>query len=74
MNFHKIYEKKLTCFFNCFKTTAGIKILTGNIFFCALVHAGSNLYFWSQRDLQGVQDRFFEKCEILSKIKGNASK
>ena len=58
----------------CFKTKAGIKILPGNILFCALVHAGSNLYFSSQRDLQGAQDRFFKKCEILSKTNGNSSK
>ena len=63
-----------TCFATCFKTPARIKILRRNITFCALVPVGSNLYFWSQRDLQGAQDRFFEKCEILSKIKGNVSK
>ena len=60
-----------TCFATCFKTPARIKIFTGNITFCALVPAGSNLYFLSQRDLQGAQDRFFKKCEILSKTNEN---
>ena len=58
----------------CFKTTARIKIFTGNIICCALVPAGSNLYFLFQRDLEGAQDRFFEKCEILSKINEKSSK
>ena len=58
----------------CFKTPARINILPGNIFFCALVPAGSNLYFLSQRDLEGAQDRFFKKCEILSKTNEKSSK
>ena len=62
------------CFASCFKTQARIKILSGSITFCALVPVGSNLHFVSQCDLEGAQDTFFEKCENLSKIKGNASK
>ena len=62
------------CFASCFKTPARIKILPGNIIFCALVPAGSNLYFLFQRDLEGAQDRFFKKCEILSKTNGKSSK
>ena len=58
----------------CFKTTARIKIFTGHITFCSLVPAGSNLYFLFQRDLEGAQDRFFEKCEILSKTNEKSSK
>ena len=58
----------------CFKTPARIKISPGNITFCAVVPAGSNLHFLSQRDFQGAQDRFFKKCEILSKTNGNSSK
>ena len=54
-----------------FNTQARIKILPGNITCCALVHAGSNLHFLSQRDLEGAQDRFFKKCEILSKTNEN---
>ena len=61
-------------FFNCFKTPARINLLHGNITFCALVPAGSNLHFLSQRDLEGAQDRFFKKCEILSKTNGKSSK
>ena len=62
------------CFASCFKTTARIKIFTGHIIFCALVPAGSNLYLLSQRDLEGAQDRFFKKCEILSKTNRKSSK
>ena len=62
------------CFVSCFKTTARINILRGNITFCVLVPAGSNPYFLSQRDFEGAQDMFFEKCEILSKTHGNSSK
>ena len=58
----------------CFKTTARIKIFTGNIICCALVPAGSNLYFLFQRDLEGAQDMFFKECEILSKINETSSK
>ena len=57
----------------CFKTTAGINITYRKATFCALVHAGSHLHFLSQRDLEGAQDTFFEKCEILSKTNGNSS-
>ena len=56
----------------CFKTTARIKILPGNIIFCALVPAGSHLHCLSQRDLESAQDTFFKKCEILSKTNGNS--
>ena len=56
-----------------FKTTAGIKIPHRKDTFCFLVHAGSNLHFLSQRDLEDAQDTFFEKCEILSKTNGNSS-
>ena len=58
----------------CFKTPARIKILTGNMIFCVLVPAGSNLHFLSQRDLEGDQDRFLKTCEILSKTNENSSK
>ena len=57
----------------CFKTTARIKITYRKVTFCALVPAGSHLHFLSQRDLEGAQDTFFEKCEILSKTNGNSS-
>ena len=57
-----------------FKTTARIKITYRKVTFCALVPAGSHLHFLSQRDLEGAQDTFFEKCEILSKTNGNSSK
>ena len=58
----------------CFKTLARINILSGNAIFCVLVHAGSNLHLLSQRDLEGAQNRFFKKCEFLSKTNGNLSK
>ena len=58
----------------CFKTVAGIKIPHRTVTFCALVPAGRKVYFLSQRDLEGAQDTFFEKCENVSKIKGNSSK
>ena len=58
----------------CFKTPVGIKVSHRKAPFCALVPVGSNLHFLSQCDLEGAQDTFFEKCENLSKIKGNASK
>ena len=61
------------CYVSCFKTTARIKILRGNITFCDLVPAGSNPYFLYQRDREGAQDTFFEKCEITSKTNGNSS-
>ena len=61
------------CFASCFKTPARIKIFTGNITFCALVPVGSHLRFSCQRDFEGAQDTFFEKCENASKIKGNQS-
>ena len=48
------------------KTTAEINILSGSNIFCGLAPAGSDLHFLSQRDLEGAQDRFFKKCEILS--------
>ena len=51
----------------CFKTPVGIKLPHRKATFCALVPAGRKVYFLSQRDLEGAQDRFFEKCEILSK-------
>ena len=62
-----------TCFATCFKTPARIKILRRNITFCALVSVGSLFHFLRQRDLEGAQDTFFEKCENARKIKGNAS-
>ena len=63
-----------TCFATCFKTPARIKILRRNITFRALVPVGRICHFLRQRDLEGAQDTFFEKCENASKIKGNASK
>ena len=63
-----------TCFATCFKTPARIKILRRNITFCALVPVGSLFHFLRQRDLEGAQDTFFEKCENVRKIKGNSSK
>ena len=54
------------------KTIARIKLLHGHIAFCALAPAGSNPYFLSQRDLEGAQDTFFERCEITSKTNGNS--
>ena len=58
----------------CFKSSARIKITRREATFCALVPVGSHLRFLCQRDLKGAQDTFFEKCENVSKIKGNPSK
>ena len=58
----------------CFKTPVGIKLSHRKATFCALVPVGSHLRFSCQRDLEGAQDTFFEKCENASKIKGNSSK
>ena len=58
----------------CFKTPVGIKLSHRKATFCALVPVGSHLHFLCHRDLEGVQDTFFEKCENVSKIKGNSSK
>ena len=60
-----------TCFGSWFKTPARIKILHWNIAFCALVSMGSHFQFLCQRDLEGAQDTFFDKCENVRVIKGN---
>ena len=56
----------------CFKTPAGITIPHRTVTFGALVPAGHTVYFLSQRDLEGAQDTFVEKCENVSKINGNS--
>ena len=58
----------------CFKTTARIKISRREATFCALAAVALQLCFLRQRDLGTAQVTFFEKCENLSKIKGNHSK
>ena len=63
-----------TCFATCFKTPARIKISRRDITFCALAAVALQLCFLRQRDLGTAQVTFFEKCENLSKIKGNHSK
>ena len=57
-----------------FKTPVGIKFSRRKATFRALVLVGSLFHFLRQRDLEGAQDTFFEKCENASKIKGNSSK
>ena len=58
----------------CFKTPARIKISRRDTAFCALAAVALQLCFLRQRDLETAQVTFFEKCENLSKIKGNHSK
>ena len=57
----------------CFKTQVGIKLSRRKAPFRALAPVGSLFHFLRQRDLEGAQDTFFEKCEILSKTNGNSS-
>ena len=47
------------CFVSCFKTPAGINILTGNITFCSLAPVAWQLYFWGERGLEVAQDTIF---------------
>ena len=58
----------------CFKSPAAIKISRRDTTFCALAAVALQLCFLRQRDLETAQVTFFEKCENLSKIKGNHSK
>ena len=57
-----------------FKIPARIEITRREATFCALAAVALQLCFVRQRDLETAQVTLFEKCENLSKIKGNHSK
>ena len=65
---------------SCTSSTFALKHQWGSNFahrnapYCVLAPVGSLFHFLCQRDLEGAQDTFLEKCENVRKIKGNSSK
>ena len=55
------------CFVSCFKTSARIKILRGNITFCALVPAGSNPTFCTSATSKVPRTRFSRSAKSQAK-------
>ena len=55
------------CFVSRSKTSAGIKILPGNITFCSLAPVAWQLYFWGERGLEVAKTRFSRIAKTLGK-------